>query len=441
MRQHGMTRETDKRLTRRTLLQVGGVSLTALLGDGALQAASAKPHKSVIMIFLPGGPSHLDTVDLKPDAPSEIRGPFRPINTRVPGISLCEHMPQLASVMDKLVILRSIVGAVDDHASHMCLTGHSRLGPQPAGNWPSFGSAVSRIVGPVHSAAPPFVGLAATMLHPPYNDPGPGFLGAGHGRFTPDQQAQENLLLQGVDLTRLRGRHALLVQLDRLRRDLDTRRAMDGVDAINRRALNLITAGVLRDALDLTREDSKTVSRYGKGDPSLVPGLNAAPRMTEHLLMARRLVEAGVRVVTLAFGAWDWHEKNFIGHQDQLPLLDHGLTALVEDLHARGLERDVLVVAWGEFSRTPRINNLAGRDHWPAVTCAILAGGGIAAGQIIGTTTRLGEYAKDRPVPMQQVLATVYHHLGVDVSRVSLPDFAGRPQYLLEQQTPIAELY
>jgi len=204
--------------------------------------------------------------------------------------------------------------------------------------------------------------------------------------------------------------------------------------------LGILASSKLREALDLSREDAKTRALYGMGTPELIEGFNAAPRLTEQFLMARRAVEAGARCVTMAFGAWDWHEKNFSGLLGQMPYLDHGISALVTDLHQRGLDNDVAVVVWGEFGRSPRINQAAGRDHWPAVSCALLGGGGMRTGQVIGSTTRLGEAAKDRPVHFLEVLATVYRHLGIDPKRTTLTDLSGRPRYLVEDYQPIGEL-
>jgi uncharacterized protein (DUF1501 family) len=212
------------------------------------------------------------------------------------------------------------------------------------------------------------------------------------------------------------------------------------MDAYQRQAFGVLTSSRLRDALDLSREDPRVRALYGDGTAELITGFNAAPRLTEDFLTARRLVEAGARCVTVAFGAWDWHERNFSGLRGQLPHLDRGLAALVADLHQRGLDQDVLVVVWGEFGRSPRVNRAAGRDHWPAVASAVLAGGGLRLGQVIGSTNRFGEAARTRPVHFLEVLATVYHHLGIAPNRLTLPDLSGRPQALVEQHGPIGEL-
>ncbi len=431
-------------LSRRAFLRAGSLALGGLTLADILRAESTGPsrrsHKSVIMIFMPGGPSHIDLYDLKPDAPLEVRGEFRPIRTTVPGIQICEHLPKLARVMNHLAPIRTIVGGPDDHACHMCFTGWNRLGPQPAGGWPTLGSFVSKLQGPLDASVPPYVGLAAKMIHPPYNDPGPGFLGAAHAAFTPDGTSRQNMTLNGVSLDRLSDRRTLVARFDALRRPLDDAGASRSLDAFQAQALEVITSSTLRDALDISREPAAVRDRYGAGDPSLVPGFNAAPKLTEHLLLARRLVEAGARCVSLAFGAWDWHAGNFQGLKQELPLFDHGVVALVEDLHERGLDRDVMVVAWGEFGRSPRVNAQAGRDHWPGVSCALLAGGGLRTGQAIGRTNHLAEMPLDRPVHFQEVLATIYHHLGIDVARTTVSDLNGRPRYLVDDYRPIAEL-
>jgi hypothetical protein len=430
-------------VSRRAFLKLGGLAMGGVSLADILLAEAAAPtrrmHKSVIMIFMPGGPSHIDLYDLKPNAPVEVRGEFRPIRTAVPGISVCEHLPKLARIMDKLAPIRTIVGGPDDHACNMCFTGWDRLGPQPPGGWPTMGSFASKLQGPVDPSVPPYVALAAKMNHPPYNDPGPGYLGNAHAAFTPDGECRANMTLNGVSLERLTDRRALLGAFDQLRRELDSGTARS-LDTFQEQAMSVITSTKLRDALDLSREPAVVRARYGAGDPSLIPGFNAAPKLTEHLLAARRLVEAGARCVTLAFGGWDWHATNFYGLRHELPLFDHGVAALVEDLHARGLDKDVMVVAWGEMGRSPRVNAQAGRDHWPAVSCALVAGGGLRTGHAIGTTNHLAEVPLDRPVHFQEVLATIYHHLGIDVERTTVEDPSGWPRYLLDDYRPITEL-
>jgi len=238
------------------------------------------------------------------------------------------------------------------------------------------------------------------------------------------------MVLNGVTLDRLADRKTLLAGFDNFRRDVDASGLMEGLDAFNERAFGVLTSSKLLEALDLQKEDPRVVDRYGKGDPKNRD--DGGPKLMEQFLMARRLVEAGARCVTLAFSRWDHHGDNFGALRQDLPLLDQGLSALVEDLHQRGLDQDVSVVVWGEFGRTPTINKDGGRDHWPRVSCALLGGGGMKTGQVIGATDRLGGEATERPVQFGEVFATLYQNLGIDVSKVTLPDLAGRPQYLVE---------
>jgi hypothetical protein len=408
-------------------LGMGGLALPQLLRAEA-QSGIRRSHKAVIMIYLPGGPPHQDTFDLKLDAPSEIRGEFRPIPTNVPGLQICEHLPRIAKICDKLAVIRSIADAVDDHSDFMCLTGR-RKNNQPPGGWPSFGSVVSRVLGPTNPGVPPFIGMEPRMQHRPYNAATSGFLGVGHGSFRPAGEGKADMVLHGVTLDRLADRRALLAGFDRLRRDLDASGLMEGMDTFNQQAFGVLTSSRLLEALDYQREDRRVIESYGKGDPK--PHGDAAPMLMEQFLVARRLVEAGARAVTVAFGFWDYHGNNFKNARADLPLLDQGVSALVKDLHERGLDKDVSVIIWGEFGRTPTINKDGGRDHWPRASCALLAGGGMKTGQVIGATDRLGGEPSERPVTFGEVFATLYHNLGIDVNKVTVPDLTGRPQFLV----------
>jgi hypothetical protein len=393
-------------------------------------------HKAVINIFLGGGPPHQDLWDLKTEAPVEIRGEFRPIDTNVPGIRICEVFPRLAGMMDKAAIIRSVVGAVDRHEPFQCHTGWTINDLASIGGRPSVGSVVSRLQGPVDPSVPPFVGLANAGV---WKDPGrPGFLGPAFAPFQPDGPALANMKLRGVTLDRMADRRRLLDSFDGLRRDVDASGSLAGVDAADERAFDVLTSSKLVDALDLSREDPRVRERYGDGRPYKFQS-DGAPTANEHLLIARRLVEAGVRCVTTTYGRWDGHSDNFELIRDHGSKLDQGLSALIEDLDARGMLDDVTVIAWGEFGRTPRINKDAGRDHWSQVSCAFMAGGGMRTGQVIGSTNRLGEYAKDRPVHLQEVIATLYHNVGLDPNAATLADPTGRPQYLVERG-PVREL-
>ena len=419
-------------------LGLGGLTLPNLLR--AEQAAGVGSNvKSVIMIYLVGAPPHQDMYDLKMDAPSEIRGEFQPIQTNVPGIEICEHLPGLAKVMDKCVPLRSVYGSPSGaHDSFICYTGRTTQ-KQPAGGWPAIGSVVSKIQGPVNPSVPPFVGLAPDAGHPPYGSPGlPGFLGVGHAAFRPSGPARADMVLQGIEQERLQNRKSLRSSLDRFRRASDASGAMEGLDTIEQKALDILTSSRLEEALDLSKEDPVVRERYGKGFEKRYG--DGAPRNCEHFLMARRLVEAGVRVVTLNFGRWDFHSRNFSEARDtHLPYFDQALSALIEDLYERGMDKDVAVVAWGEFGRTPKINKDAGRDHWPRVGGGLIAGGGFRTGQVIGATDRLGGEVADRPVHFGEVHATLHRFLGIPED-ATVDDLTGRPQYLVDGHQPLHEI-
>jgi hypothetical protein len=396
-------------------------------------------HKAVINVFLAGGPPHQDTFDLKPDAPAEIRGEFKPIPTNVPGIEICEVLPRLARHMDKSVLLRSVVGATGRHDLYQCNTGWSSSDLQVVGGRPSLGAVVAKVQGPVDPAVPAFIGLASKTSHLPWSDPGSsGFLGRAYNPFIPDGPSLRNMTLQGVSVDRLDDRKRLLAGFDKLRRDADAAGLIDGADSATELAFDVLTSSKLVEAMDLSREDPKLRAKYGDGKPYKYQ-YDGAPTVNDQLLVARRLVEAGARVVTLSYGRWDSHGANFDLVRDHGPKLDQCLSALIEDLDARGMLDDVTVVAWGEFGRTPRINKGAGRDHWPQVNCAFLAGGGLKGGQVVGSTNRLGETAKDRPIHFQEVVATLYQNLGIDVRTTTVPDPAGRPQYPVEKG-PLPEL-
>ena len=445
-------REYCDGISRRNFLRVGGLGLGGLSLPEVLRAQDLHPHssennvrgldhKALIMIYLSGGPSHQDSFDLKMQAPREIRGTFQPIRTNVSGIEICEHMPRLARMMDKFAIIRSLHGCPDQHASDLCMSGYPISDGRRQSGRPSMGSVVSKLSGPVDPSVPPFVGLTITTKHRPYSNPGfPGFLGAQHAPFQPASKTMEDMRLHGVSLDRLRDRGSLLASVDNFRRHFEASKDVDEVDTYTRRAFEVLTSSKLVEALDLEREAPRVRDRYGRGSATPAFGEDAGPHWMDQFLMARRLVEAGVRVVTLSFGSWDRHGANFARLPVQLAKLDLGITALVEDLHARGLEKDVAVIAWGEFGRTPRINKNAGRDHWPKASCALLAGGGMRMGQVIGSTNRLGEVPQDRPIHYQNVFATLYRQLGIDPMTATVQDVSGRPQYLVDEREPIAEL-
>jgi hypothetical protein len=420
--------------TRREVLTIGALGLGGLALPDLLRAEASlgngPSRKAIIMIYLCGAPPHQDMFDLKTQAPPEIRGEFQPIDTAVPGIQICEHLPRLAAIMDQLVPIRTVYGSPNGgHDSFICYTGRS-FEQQPPGGWPSVGSTLSKLAGATSPGVPPFIGLSPRAGHPPYGSPGhPGFLGAAHSAFRPNGEGQADLVLNGIHVDRLEDRRQLLTGMDRLRRDLDASGRVGALDAFTQQALGILTSSRLAEALDVSREDPQVRQRYGQGDARNYG--DGAPRNLEHFLIARRLVEAGARCVTLNFGRWDFHSQNFSEFKSTHgPLFDQGMSALVQDLRDRGLDQDVSVVAWGEFGRTPIINQDAGRDHWPQVGCGLLAGGGMRMGQVIGATDRLGGEPVERPVHFGEVLSTLYRQLGIDANATTLRDLAGRPQYL-----------
>jgi hypothetical protein len=408
-------------VSRRNFLQIGafgaGLSLAGLL---QAREKSATSNKAAIMIYLPGGPSHMDMYDLKPDAPKEYRGEFNPIATNVPGCQICEHFPLQAKMWDKLAAIRSIV-SVDEHSDSLVTTGYSENTNRVA-NHPSFGAVVSKLRGGEANDIPPFVSLRGMS-----RGTEPGYLGIAHRPFTPEGPGIRNLKLAGgVDETRMDDRKSLVSAFDTLRRDVDASGTMKGMDSFTTRAFDMVASGAVRKALDLTREDPRSRDRY-KG--------------VEQFLRARRLVEAGVGCVTLSIGGWDTHGANFRTLSRQLPQVDRGVSALIQDLHDRGMDKDVVTVMWGEFGRTPRINNSdgGGRDHWAPVMSALIAGGGLKMGQMVGSSSARGEYPKDRKVTVPQVLATIYHAMGIDPAR-TFTNGSGRPMHILDDREPVKEL-
>ncbi len=420
-------------VSRRNFIKIGALGLGGLNLPQLLRAENSagqgSSHKAIIMIYMPGGPPHQDMYDLKMDAPVEIRGEFKPISTSVPGIRICEHLPRIAKMADKCVFINSLVGSVGQHASFQCMTGR---GPnnQPPGGWPELGSALSKLQGDPTQVSPAYVNLSPKMRHTPYNFGKNSFLGMGHTPFNPTGEIKKDMTLNGISLERLGDRRSLLQSFDQFRRDLDHSGMMHGLDSFNQQAFDVLTSSRLLDALNLEKEDPAVRERYGKGTEKEQG--DAAPRLNEQFLIARRLVEAGARVVTLSYSFWDWHGNNF-GHAKQnFPDFDQALTALIEDLHERGMADDTTVIAWGEFGRTPKINPQGGRDHWPRVANALLACGGMNTGQVIGATDRLGGEAHDRPVHFQEVFATLYHNVGIDAHQTTVPDLTGRPRYLVD---------
>jgi len=436
-------------ISRRNLLRIGalgaaGISLADLLRVEA-RGAAPRTNKSVILIYLVGGPPHLDMFDLKPHAPREIAGPFRPIATNVPGIEICEYMPRLAQQMDRLAVVRSICDCQADHDAAQCFTGRDIARGMAAGGWPTLGSTVARLQGSARAGIPPYVSLCYPCTHPPYNEPGPGFVGPAHTPFRPLGEGRADLILNGITQDRLQDRQRLLASVDRLRGTIDRCGTWEGLDAFTAQAFDVLTSSRLAEALDVSRESDETRARYGTGDATISIDGNGAPRVPQSFLAARRLVEAGARVVTVNYSKWDWHGHPygscFDRCREDLEVFDRAFTALLDDLHQRGLADDVTVAVWGEFGRTPTINANVGRDHWPRTAFGLLAGGGLRTGQVIGATDRLGGEPVERPVRFGELFATLYHTLGIDAAQTTLEDLSGRPQYLVDAAaSPLPEL-
>jgi Protein of unknown function (DUF1501) len=414
---------------RRNFLQVGAFGGAVTLADmmrakasasTSTNAASAARPKSAIMIYLPGGPSHMDMYDLKPDAPSEFRGEFKPIKTNVAGIEISEHFPMQAKMFDKLSLVRSLVSN-DEHSDSYVMTGYTEQVNRAAtqGQHPSIGAVMSKLRAG-QSDIPPFVSLRGMSLGCE-----PGYLGVAHRAFTPDGPGLENLRLKSNAASKMDERKSLLSSFDTIRRDLDKGTTMAGLDAFTGRAFDMISSGSVHKALDLKNEDPRVLDRY---------------KNVEMFLKARRLIEAGVGCVTLSYGGWDTHSNNFKTLKTQLPELDRGIANLIQDLHDRGMEDDVVTVCWGEFGRTPKINmSEAGRDHWSPAMSALVAGGGLKMGQAIGSTNSRGEYPKDRPYKVPHLLATVYQALGIDPG-MTFNNGGGRPMYILDDRATVNEL-
>lgn len=437
-------------VSRRSFLQVGGLAMGGLSLPQLLQAeaknSTGSSHKSVIMVFLAGGPPHQDMVDLKPEAAVEYRGEFSPIRSNVSGIDVCEHMPLLSQRMDRLAVIRTLVGSEGRHSAYQCLHGHPTRN-QPPGGWPCFSSAISKLQGPVNNETPAAVALQPRIGGAFWSDPGqPGFSGLAHAPFAPNASGSKDLILNGMNLKKLRDRRTLLQQIDVLKERLEAANAIEGMDTYYQQAFDILTSGKLAEALDVEREDPALRERYGFGTTEPAGYGDAGWLRNEDMLVARRLVEAGARVVTLSFGRWDWHGQphgtNFDNARDHIPALDQALSALLDDLKERGMDKDTSVLVWGEFGRTPKINKKGGRDHWPAVGCAMLAGGGMRTGQIIGETNSRAERPRKRPVHFQEIFATMYHNLGLDIDHTTINDMTGRPQYLVDHSKyqPLPEL-
>src|SRR5262245_37507958 len=412
-------------------LALGGLTLPALLRARASGQATAK--KSVILLWLAGGPSHIDMYDLKPDAPAEFRGEFKPIRTNVPGILIGEHLPRQARIMDRLAVVRSACHTNAGHGmgSQWMLTGYQPTVEVNDNIYPSTGSVVARMKGANEPGLPAYVNLPRLLSLGKA-----AYLGASYNPFAPDADPNSttfqvrNLKLPGqINARRLGKRRELLADLDKIRRDIDTRGDLEGLDTFYRDAFEMVTNTKAQKAFDINKEEPKLRDKYGRHD------------LGQCCMLARRLVESGVTFVTIqAGGGWDTHGDNFKQLKNNLlPRYDEALCALVSDLHERGLSNDVLVMTMGEFGRTPRINPGAGRDHWPQAMSVVYAGGGLKMGQMIGTTDARAEYPTSRAASPQDALATMYHVLGINY-RHEFMDAGQRPIPILNEGRVIEEL-
>jgi len=445
----GPTQRLCDGTTRRDFLRAGflgilGLSLADVLRLEAAQAAElgtpAKNNKNVILIWLHGGQTQLDTYDMKPQAPAEVRGPFKPIKTNLPGLEICELLPRMAKVMDKVTIHRGLNHANNDHyaAAHWLLTGYlGATGGDQRPRFPSMGSIASAALGPRKPDIPPYVIM---------NDGGFGYHGAAylgaqyHPLRTGDESygnegpqlpvAKTNDLkpLPGMEEMRILRRRTLLQDMDRVRHDVDRAAAQTQMDQVQQKAMSMIASGKAHQAFDLSKEDPKVREWYGPG-------------WGENALLARRLIEAGSRFVVCNTGYWDDHGNIKGAMESKLPRHDRMMACLIEDLHQRGMLQDTLVIAAGEFGRTPGINKDAGRDHWAQSSCLLLAGGGFKHGQVLGATNEKSEHPVDNPIEPADLQATVYHHLGIS-RELTFQDQAGRPIYVMppDQGRVIQEL-
>jgi hypothetical protein len=423
-------------LSRRRMLQIGSLSTFGQTLPGLLRAEqggnvhpAARSKKSVILVWMHGGPSQLDMYDMKPEAPAEYRGPFRPVASSLPGLDVCELLPEHAKVMDKCTVIRSFSHGNGDHwaAAHWMLTGRTGAnGSDRRPRYPSMGAVASHLLGPTQPGSLPTVNM---------NDGGFGFhgaawLGVNHNPFRygdfsygneagqlPTGDHKSFSLTEGLSETRLIDRVSLSNQLDSLKRRIDSNRLFQQVDAVGAQAMDLVLSGRVRRAFDVAEEPAALRERYGTG-------------WGEQALLARRLIEAGVRYVSLNTGYFDDHGSIEPALKDKLPRHDRAVGVLIQDLAERGMLDDTLVIVAGEFGHTPRINSNAGRDHWPQAQSILIAGGGYRHGQVIGATNDKAEYPITKPIAVEDFCAIVYHSLGLKVDDTIL-DLFGRPTHLV----------
>lgn len=429
-------------LSRRSFLQAGVLGAAGLALPDVLrlkaQAEASSRETAVIMIWLDGGPTHMDTYDVKTQAPAEYRGPMKTTRTNVPGVEICDLMPEQAKLADKLAIVRSLHHTTGDHfaGAHWMLTGyHGSTAANLDPMYPSAGSITAKLRGPNRSGLPAYVAVpvaASVGLVPGYNSA--AYLGTAYNPFqtggdpnAPNFSVRNLTLPGGMTLAQLEDRRQLLSTFDTIRRDLDRSGALDSLDKFQREAYEMISTPAARAAFDISKEDPRLRDKYGRHN------------WGQSCLLARRLVEAGVTFVTVHMGGWDDHSAIEAAMKNKLPITDRAIAGLVGDLCDRGLYDRVAICVCGEFGRTPRVNRDAGRDHWGQSGFCVLGGGGLKTGLVVGSTTEKGEYPKDRPVSPEDMLATLYHVLGIDTKTVFV-DKSGRPHPVLSKGEPIAEL-
>lgn len=411
-------------ISRRDALKIGtlgiaGFSLANLLQAQAEASTGGGKAKALVMIHLSGGPSHVDTYDPKPDAPVEIRGEFKAIPTNVAGVQFGEHFPLQAQMMDRLAIIRSIQRVLpEEHASsHMC-TGWGFTERRAIQDRPCIGSVIARLHGKPDALIPPYVALRGVNGETGLNA---AYLGPNYEPLMYEGPGREDLRLR-IDMARLNNRRRMLDRVNAFRKEVESGQ-MTSQDVFSQRALEIVSSSATYNALDISKESEDTRKRYGN----------------DHFLRARRLIEAGAQCIALEVGGWDTHSDNFNNLKNLMPATDKAVTALIKDLIDRGLYDSTAIVMWGEFGRTPKVNGTAGRDHWPAVMSAMLAGGGMKMGQVIGSTDPTASEAKDNPIHVRAVLATLYQAMGIDPKRTFI-DNVGRPLELIPDQDPIPQL-
>ncbi|HXX93576.1 MAG TPA: DUF1501 domain-containing protein [Planctomycetota bacterium] len=420
--------EDCRGVRRRDFLKIGGLGLGGLALPGLLQArahaSGTAKDTSVVWLWLGGGATHIETFDPKMDAPSEYRSVTGELRTSVPGVTIGGTFPKIARVMDKMAIVRSFSHKNSGHGggTHWVMTGHDNrvVDNGGAASHPSIGAILSRVRGANH----PRTGMPAYVRQGRIESDGAAFLGNAFSPFDPAGGARDNLTLR-ISRERFEDRCHLLEDLDTLNRQVDQSGQIQGMDKFEQQAMTTVLGSVSK-AFDVKNEDPRTVEKYG-------------PRLGQQLLTARRLCEAGCGFVTVSYGGWDMHGDIKKGLESRSPELDHAVSTFVQDTCERGLDKKILLVITGEFGRTPKINTGAGRDHWAPLSTLALAGGGLRMGQVVGESAAKGDVPKSAPVSPEDLMATIFHVLGID-PEIQFVDTFGRPKYMIEGGRVIREL-